>query len=279
MTPLTPSMVMALPWTATSSVQVPAAISMMSPSTAASTAAWMVAVTAVADEQDVVGAGAVDLLDAGERVGTLAAAGGHHEVGAVIGNVRGVDGRGVNRGVVAGAADERVVAGTAVERVITVRANQGVVAPQPVESVIGAVVNPVGEVGGIEHVGAGRTGQCIGAEGAEDMEDADSIAAGRDGDIVGGVGIEGLRMRRIDVLQVEVVGDILERVVVNAGDDRGDGRADRDRGAAVVEAVSAHIGMGVIVTVEIHARADVLEGIAGHIELARRAVRPDAAVP
>jgi hypothetical protein len=42
-------------------------------------------------------------------------------VGAVIGNVRGVDGGGVNRGVVAGATDERVVAGTAVERVTTVR--------------------------------------------------------------------------------------------------------------------------------------------------------------
>ena len=101
----------------------------------------------------------------------------------------------------------------------------------------------------------------------------------RDGDIVGGIGVEALRMRRIDVLQVEVVGDILERVVVNAGDGRGDGRADAIAVPPLFEGVSAHIGMGVVVTVEIHARTDVLEGIAGHIELARRAVRPDSAVP
>ena len=237
------------------------------------------AVTAMADEQDVVGAGAVDLLDAGERVGTLAAAGGHHEVGAVIGNVRGVDGGGVNRGVVAGATDERVVAGTAVERVITVRADQGVVAPQPVESVSGAVVNPVGEVGGVEHVVPGSTGQGIGAERAENMQDTNGIAAGGDRKIVGGVGIEGLRMRRIDVLQVEVVGDILERVVVNAGDGRGDRRADRDTGATVRKGVSADIGVSVVVAVEVHARTDVLKGIPGHIELAGGAVRPDAAMP
>ena len=65
------------------------------------------------------------------------------------------------------------------------------------------------------------------------MENANGIATGSDGDIVGGIGVEALRMRRIDVLQVEVVGDILERVVVNAGDGRGDRRADRDAGAAV----------------------------------------------
>ena len=45
------------------------------------------AVTAVADEQDVGCAGTADLLNAGERVGILAATGGHHEVGAVICNI------------------------------------------------------------------------------------------------------------------------------------------------------------------------------------------------
>ena len=147
------------------------------------------------------------------------------------------------------------------------------------ERVTGAVVNPVGKVGRIEHVNPGRAGQGIGAEGAKNMQDANGIAAGSDGDIVGGIGVEALRMRRIDVLQVEVVTDILERVVVNAGDGRGDGRADREGGAAIGEGVSADIGVGVVVTVEIHARTDVLEGIAGHVELAGGAVRPDAAVP
>ena len=57
-------------------------------------------VAAVADEQDVVAAGAVDLLDAGERVGAFAAACRHHEVaGAVVGDARGVDRRGIRRGV------------------------------------------------------------------------------------------------------------------------------------------------------------------------------------
>ena len=86
-------------------------------------------VAAVADEQDVVGAGAVDLLDAGERVGALAAAGRHHEVaGAVVGDAGGADRGGIGRGVDAAAADDRVVAAEAGQRVGTGIAGELVVA-------------------------------------------------------------------------------------------------------------------------------------------------------
>ena len=94
-------------------------------------------VAAVADEQDVVGAGAVDLLDAGERVGAFAATGGHREVtGAVVGDARGADRGGVGRGVDAAAADDRVVAATAGERVVAAAADDRVVAAETGKRVV-----------------------------------------------------------------------------------------------------------------------------------------------
>ena len=124
------------------------------------------------------------------RIDALVGILGHH-VAAVVDEI-GIVVRAAGHRIDAGPADERVVAGAAVKRIVA-----------------GAA---------LEHVDPGRAGQGIGAEGAENMENADGIATGSDGDIVGGIGVEALRMRRIDVLQVEVVDDILERVVVNAGD-------------------------------------------------------------
>ena len=74
-------------------------------------------------------AGAVDLLDAGERVGAFAAAGRHHEVaGAVVGDAGGADRGGIGRGVSPAAADDRVVAAEAGQRVGTGIAGELVVA-------------------------------------------------------------------------------------------------------------------------------------------------------
>ena len=76
-------------------------------------------VAAVADQQDVGRASAVDLLDAGERVGALAAARRHEEVaGAVAGHRRGGDAGIIGRGVSAAAPDQGVVAAASVEDVV-----------------------------------------------------------------------------------------------------------------------------------------------------------------
>ena len=64
-------------------------------------------VAAIADEQDVMTAAIGDLLDTGERVGALGAAGVDDEVAeAVFGQHRTAERPGVDRGVGAGAADE-----------------------------------------------------------------------------------------------------------------------------------------------------------------------------
>ena len=92
-----------------------------------------------------------------------------HHVAAVVDEI-GIVVRRRRASLGAGPADERVVAGAAVERIVAGSA--------------------------LEYVDPGRAGQGIGAEGAENMENADGIATGSDGDIVGGIGVEALRMRR-----------------------------------------------------------------------------------
>jgi hypothetical protein len=84
-------------------------------------------VTAVPDQQDIGGAGAVDLFDARERVGALGTPRTHHEVAEpVTGDHRGRDARGVTRRVGSGSARERVVAARAGEDVVAAVAGDGV---------------------------------------------------------------------------------------------------------------------------------------------------------
>ena len=86
-------------------------------------------VAAIADEQDVMTAAIGDLLDAGERVGALGAAGVDDEVAeAIFGQHRAAERPGVDRGVGAGAADESVVAAAAGKRVVATLAVERVVA-------------------------------------------------------------------------------------------------------------------------------------------------------
>ena len=87
------------------------------------------AIAAVADEQEVAAEAVADILDAGERVGALAAAGRHDEMAeAIVRDHRGSDRSGVGRGVGSAAADEAVAAAAAAENVGDVVADDGVVA-------------------------------------------------------------------------------------------------------------------------------------------------------
>ena len=117
-------------------------------------------IAAVADQQDVVTGAVGDLLDAGERVGALGAAGGDDEMAeAVVGEHRTGDRRGVDRGIDAGTADQRIVAAAAGQRVV---------ARAAVERVVAAVAgDDVGEgIAGAVDIGAAGQGEVvdIGAE-------------------------------------------------------------------------------------------------------------------
>ena len=151
-------------------------------------------IAAVADEQEVVAAAVADFLDAGERVGALAAAGRHDEMAeAVVRDHRGSDRSDVGRGVGSAAADDGVAAAAAGEDVVPAVADDGVIA-----SAAGGVLDVDQHVGA--DVDAFRDAHCrmrvIGRHGgAQKVADRGS-AERRVVEAVDGVEIDRDRVRR-----------------------------------------------------------------------------------
>ena len=157
-------------------------------------------------------AGAVDLLDAGERVGTFAAAGRHHEVaGAVVGDAGGADRGGIGRGVDPAAADDGVVVGAAAERVVA-----------------GAAAQHVGEEGAGRRVVAGAA---VPVEGTVDQAGAGRGHVAYDFDASNGIG-EVVAGKECDV-----------RPIFDPGDAAGTRVAGGDTGSAVGHDIAAEGGV------------------------------------
>ena len=196
-------------------------------------------IAAMADEQDIGRTGAVDLLDAGERVGALGTARSDDEVAEpVVGEHRTGDRRGIDRGVDPAAADESVVAAAAGEDVDAAIAGQRIVA-----AAAGDVLDPGhgGEAGRagraeIDRHGAGGAGivERIDAAGAVDGDalhigrghaldrgdDAGAVDGDMDGVVARGPGHrEGVGVRAA-VDRVDAVADgVLDQVVAGAAVD------------------------------------------------------------